>query len=396
MKEFKLPKNREKDPGIAEKAWEIEARALDACNSINHPHIIKCLAAIRKGTRRYFLFPWADGQSLRDYWDTTGPLPKSQMSNIISQTIKQFREISDALDALHSFEGKPKVTGGLLQVPINTEREGRGYSIESIRHGDLKPENLLRFLENNTELGVLRIADMGLARRHIASTLDRKAKTTQRYSTVQYEAPEGHPDSRSPRSRLYDVWSMGVIFLEFLIWVLYGNAELVRFITQFKGNQGQLYKMCETGKGKIPRIHPAVVKWMEHIWDSDPACKPESAIRDLLELVREKLLVIRLPPNRPTKLAQTAKQGLPALDPNVEEPGCRATAKHLRKRLDDILLKMEDKVRFPDYLLIGEGRERVHAPEIMLTSSPSTDEPRVCSLYYNQIYLVLKMFAFEL
>ena len=53
---------------------------------------------------------------------------------------------------------------------------------------------------------------------------------------MQYEAPEAIGELNGPRSRLYDVWSMGCITLEFIIWLLYGNDELNNFYGQLKGD----------------------------------------------------------------------------------------------------------------------------------------------------------------
>jgi hypothetical protein len=89
-----------------EKAWDIEARALHAINRLDHPHIMKSIAAIRRGEKRYFMFPWAE-DSLRDYWNTIpaqSPNPK-----LIQEAINQLRGLTDALDQLHNFQGSQPI-----------------------------------------------------------------------------------------------------------------------------------------------------------------------------------------------------------------------------------------------------------------------------------------------
>jgi serine/threonine protein kinase len=80
----------------------------------------------------------------------------------------------------------------------------------------MKPENILRF-RDRTRVGILKIADMGLAKHHAVATYLRP-RTSTRYGTVRYEPPEvmTHKLAEEGRSRLYDIWSMGCITLELI------------------------------------------------------------------------------------------------------------------------------------------------------------------------------------
>jgi hypothetical protein len=89
-------------PQETEKAWDIEARALNAINLLNHPHIMKSIAAIRRGDSRYFMFPWAE-DSLREYWNTKPT--QSPDPTLIREAISQLSGLADALDRLHNFQG---------------------------------------------------------------------------------------------------------------------------------------------------------------------------------------------------------------------------------------------------------------------------------------------------
>lgn len=361
-----------------EKAWEQEARALELINELNHNHIIKCLAAIRRGSHRYFMFPWANGGSLRDYWEATPE--QTPTADNIRQAVIQIHGLAEALYQLHNFEGKPKPQeADLPKVIIPDVRLGDVLLVKdegqsaSIRHGDLKPENILRFLSgqrqkaNKTDLGVLKLADMGLAKRHIVSTQDRKCLTSTRYGTIQYEAPETKT-ALEARSRLYDIWSMGCIVLEFVIWLLYGNKELGNFHKQVKGQaqETQFFEIRDDRTGV--EVHRVVRRWMDHIQNEDPECSQQSAISDLLDLVKTKLLIVDLPPRRDSLLGGNPGPFLQPPGPGEGKRIYRATAESFLVSLDAILSRLNEE----SYVLTGKKRDNVKPPVAAPSSFLST------------------------
>lgn len=369
-----------------EKAWDAEARALETINRINHPHIIKCIAAIRRGDSRYFMFPWADGDNLRDFWEETEEQEPDQ--DILLQLLRQLRGLADALDRLHNFEDESSDPEGVvpddldipapdLQAEDETLEYTYGRSNSSIRHGDLKPENLLRFCNGQTGLGTLKIADMGLAKRHVVATQDRSSLTTTPYSTIRYEAPEARTALPGQgRSRLYDIWSMGCITFEFIIWILYGNKTLKEFYNDLEGGlkkDVEYYQLRETVSGKKAEVHPVVRRWMDDIKKMDPECSQESAINDLLDLTKTKLLVVKLPPNRASAMEGTGRSlPSPPLASDTDEQGVRATAKIFRNRLDTILNKAKNQ---PGYLLSGRARGNARPRANVATAFGSSLNP---------------------
>jgi serine/threonine protein kinase len=362
-----------------EKAWEIEARALNAINLLEHGHIMTSIAAIRRGDNRYFMFPWAE-ESLRDYWNATpeqNPTPE-----LILEALNQLRGIADALDQLHNFRGVSPSTNetyhGVRVVvdppPVDDsttrmddDEDLNDYhnpmSQESIRHGDLRPENIFRFLDGRSIIGTLKLGDMGLAKRHVAATRNRRG-TSVRYGTLRYESPETRLAGRG-RSRLYDLWSMGCITFEFIIWLLYGNNALVNFYNQAGKESApsdfRYYKMKESAQGPHSIVHPTVVRWMDHIQEHDPEYRRSStsALKDLLQIVREKLLVVDLPPIRGSALA-SGGGGRPLPMPEFVggKTKYRATASEFRRALDKIKGKGQDVT----YLFTGQGRYNVSLP----------------------------------
>ncbi|KAF2849504.1 hypothetical protein T440DRAFT_398982, partial [Plenodomus tracheiphilus IPT5] len=355
-----------------ERAWELEASALEAINKLDHPHIIKCIAAVRRGRSRYFLFPWADGDSLRAYWDKAPR--QTPDGHAIREMIIQLKGIADALDRLHNFDGTKGTQaqahngndyGSDSEVERDAKNEIDDYkdveNAESIRHGDLKPENILMFQNESAgaNLGILKIADMGLAKRHVVATQKRDKPTSTRYGTRRYEAPET-VTGKNARSRLYDIWSMGCITLEFMVWTLYGNEELGELYKQIEGIQGigQYYKTTAVSEIVGATVHPVIEEWMEHIRTKDPECSSafDTAIKDLLKVVQEKLLVIPLPPNRRSSTIGGRGLAPPALGQDVTR--YRATAAQFRDALEQIL----EKSHHEGYLFTRRDRTHVKTP----------------------------------
>ncbi|KAF2120730.1 hypothetical protein BDV96DRAFT_484564 [Lophiotrema nucula] len=342
VKEIRI--DRGNDRLDSHRAWEMEAKAVEAMYSLDHEHILKCFAAIERGNSGYFMFPWATGESLRDYWYT---MPRqSPRPEKVKDAIHQLRGLADALATLHS---------------------------HNFRHGDLKPENILRFLLPNSEVGLLKIADVGNSRRHVAETQLRRLSTRTTASTTRYEAPEV-VTAREPRSRLFDVWSIGCITLELIIWLLYGSDELSRFYGQLQEDPGfadQFFEVLDGG-AKV-EVHHEVRRWMDHIQRNDPEFSQNSALNDLLDIVRSKLLVVSLP-NRSLPFGD-AEPGIKITPPvSLEGPPTRyrATAQEFVEALDNIL----SKIYLPGYLITGKARE-VFMPPSKPSTMPLLIPPRV-------------------
>jgi serine/threonine protein kinase len=313
------------------KKWVAEARALDHIRGLNHRNIIQRIAAIKRGKEHYFMFEWADGGSLRDFWKDN-PRPNLD-SGFIKEIVIQLRELADALHELHNYEG-------------------------SFRHGDLKPENILRF-KDATRVGVLKIADMGSVRHHTDLSYTR-------YGTVRYEPPEvvTHRTSEESSSRLYDIWSMGCITLEFIVWLLYGYHDLMKFNDSIKSFVGGSSPYSKVGNDNVAEVHPVVRACMDDI-SKDPECTSNGgniAIRDLLDIVKTNLLVVHLPQHRVSHLASIpgnvavtdtdsrASSTYPPIRPT------RATALHFRTLLDGMIGKGKEDER---YWFSGISRENL-------------------------------------
>jgi serine/threonine protein kinase len=227
----------------------------------------------------------------------------------------------------------------------------------SLRHGNLKPENILNFQFGEAGLGRLKIADIELAKQDIVALKKLSFLDSARYGTAtRYDAPE-IATALFGRSGFCDIWSMGCITLEFIIWNLYGNDELLKFYEQVRGNAQHNCPYFEVPKATHKaEVHIVVRQWLDHILNTDPECSQDSAIRDLLKIVETRLLVVPLPPGRQTRLKPSQR-----LKPtNMRETiiSYRATAQEFCEALDAIISKA---VR-PNYLVTGKDRTNARPP----------------------------------
>src|SRR5579859_3285849 len=143
----------------------------DTLRTLNHPNIVKFLAASQHDDKHYLVMEYVSGGSLADVLKTQPQLP-------IDRVLAIALELADALARAHHLK---------------------------IIHRDLKPANVLL-----AEDGTPRLSDFGLAR--IGETT--MTKTGVVMGTVEYLCPEAFSgaslDSRA------DLWAFGVMLFEML------------------------------------------------------------------------------------------------------------------------------------------------------------------------------------
>ncbi|KAF9735146.1 hypothetical protein PMIN03_007382 [Paraphaeosphaeria minitans] len=383
LKEIKLSVGKDKTE--VDDAWEREAVSLKEINRLQHPNITPCIAAIRRGDGRYFMFPWADGDNLREFWDRTPSKPLTP--ELVQHAIGQLHGIADALQKLHNIETNPPINikpifeepeleKSRSDVPFIDVQGADGTMNNSLvdshkismRHGDLKPENILVFSDPEQGHSVFRIADMGLAKKHLVETNLRGKITSTMFGTRRYEPPE----AGGVQSRLFDIWSMGCIVFEYIIWLLYGNAVLKDFIREIDTDQGQYFETRVGGPQTEHAVRSVVRRWIDHIQTNEPECSQQCAIRDLLEIIKNKLLVVNLPPDSASSLStgtgRLFKQPLDAYSITKY----RAKAVDFRNALAEVLEKIE--TGGPRYLLTGKSRASVGPPGSNLLSEKATSQ----------------------
>ncbi|KAE9367915.1 HET-domain-containing protein [Stipitochalara longipes BDJ] len=295
VKELKKPPNVS-DEGFVGIA-ETEAEALRAIRQMNNPHLIKAIAYYTIGTKHHFVFPWAGHGNLWDFWRLD---PPTLHADYLRWVFIQLCGLAKAINDLH------ESVGGAL------------------RHGDLKPENILCFKELDDSKAknddpskydfpgdrrcTFVIADVGLAKAHVLETDIRPDPTVTQSGTVMYWPPEGELLQRGARSRRYDIWSLGCIYLEFIIWLLFGSAGLQRFRGELSGKKFYVVQPNDGGQKEFARINPDVQKWIDSI-KKDSRCGETTAIKRLLHLIETRLLVVRV--DKPSSPGNTASNFSP-------------------------------------------------------------------------------------
>ncbi|KAJ4245299.1 hypothetical protein NW762_014170 [Fusarium torreyae] len=315
--------------------WAGDMEAMNSAHSLKHPNIVKPIAAFQIGligaVNRYFMLEWADGGNLRDLW-MSHPQP-TRTPDLIKDVVRQLFDLTRALSAVHA---------------------------DHTRHGGLKPENILRFTNReDTLIGTLKLGDWGFARRQMNVTRLRDDVTTTKHETRRYEPPES--DERSEvyidRSRLSDVWAMGCIILEFMVWLLYGEEGLNKFdrdVSRSSSEDHVFYQLSKDVSGIEFKVKDAVAEWMD-MMSRHTDCKSNTAMGDLLIIVKTKLLVVDLPRSAMEHSSGSLEAPVIRFEPPVEPGGValnqvtalplaradqrqrRAQASDLQKGLESIL-----------------------------------------------------------
>ena len=143
-----------------------------ALRQLNHPNIVKMLAATEQDGQFYLVMEYVAGGSLKDLIGKEEPLPSGQAVDIAL-------DLADALTRAHRLK---------------------------IIHRDLKPANILL-----AEDGTPRLTDFGVARMVNSSQL---TKSSQILGTIDYLSPEGCEGL--PLDERADIWAFGVILYEML------------------------------------------------------------------------------------------------------------------------------------------------------------------------------------
>lgn len=168
---------------------------------------------------------------------------------------------------------------------------------------------------------------VGLAKFHEVATRER-IHTTSRNGTISYEPPD--VVVKGPRSRLYDVWCMGCIILQVAVWLVHGlegQKEFMRYIYDIQRGQSSFW----VSMNDVPQVNPKVTEMMESLSRILKEETKSPALEALLDIVKSKMLVVRLPP------AET--------EADVQVPS-RATANDFRLALETIQDKGQNDEKY--------------------------------------------------
>lgn len=222
---IKFPQNKNMDfalkefkdrPDRGDNDFQRELRVLDELRKYPLRHIVTHLATWTQGGQYYMLFPYAQC-NLRQYmkWIQFGVPTKEK----IIWLIRRFRGLAEAVKGIHDLSG-----AGALQPTSNLDTRPMGDRKAGYHH-DLKPENILFYKVTGT-LGTFEISDFGSGKVHTYRS--GSYNTSSANGTLTYEPPEAAgPGGKT--SRPYDVWSLGCVFLELLIWAVLGFRAVEDF-----------------------------------------------------------------------------------------------------------------------------------------------------------------------
>lgn len=140
-------------------------------------------------------------------------IPPIQLYEFGVWTIRQFLGLLDGLAAIHRMSASDGCQSHM-----------------QCRHGDLRPANILVMhaseVSRNHAIGVancrLQIASMAMAQ-----LFQDESQYTVPSETGTYQGPECH--LQVAIGPLYDIWSLGGLFLELIIWYLEGPSGLKAF-----------------------------------------------------------------------------------------------------------------------------------------------------------------------
>lgn len=134
----------------------------------------------------------------------------------------QLRSLADALREIHNLQTTDGLASGVnLAAPASGMKKS-GW------HHDVKPENILFFRDRGSRFGKFCIADFGSGKVHTYRS--GSINTGSKNGTVTYEPPEAQAEGRT--SRPYDVFSLGCVFLEILVWAVCGYRSVKTFTSE--------------------------------------------------------------------------------------------------------------------------------------------------------------------
>ncbi|KAL6707156.1 hypothetical protein ACN47E_004703 [Coniothyrium glycines] len=215
---------------FALKVTHQEGRELDfhrQMSDLQHTNLLKCLASFTFSSRYHMIYEKADSD-VEDFMDKhkfAHECPDLSAEDLASQ----FYGLAAALQVIHDQDnGSPAdPEPNLLGVP-GSKPARSGYI------HDIKPDNILLFIYevDGKKRYWFRLSDFSCAK---VVSFVQSVSGGKRHSHLS-DNKAGNPTYRAPEmlmgrgtSRPYDLWSLGCVYLELLVWYLDGFDALLRF-----------------------------------------------------------------------------------------------------------------------------------------------------------------------
>ncbi|KAH7359965.1 kinase-like domain-containing protein [Pyrenochaeta sp. MPI-SDFR-AT-0127] len=213
---------------FALKVTQQESRELDfhdAMRKLSHPHLLKCLASFTFDSKYHMIYEKADC-NVEDFMKRHENA--QNLSQLSGQDLaEQLYGLAEALSVIHNQEDTNfNLKSNLLSIPQKPPPRS-GYI------HDIKPENLLLFIyeRNGRKRYWFRLSDFSCAKvvEFVAVVSGKRWShlSDNKAGTPTYRAPERLMEQGT--SRPYDMWSLGCVYLELLVWFLDGHNALDEF-----------------------------------------------------------------------------------------------------------------------------------------------------------------------
>ncbi|KAF2267282.1 kinase-like protein [Lojkania enalia] len=268
------------------KNFEHEQAILNQLRHLNDHRIMTLLATYQFRGDYFIIMPLAEC-NLSEFWKRTDPTPDFQ--GYVGWFMNEITGMMSTLSRMHSMISSPT-------SPLPNSSPSPSSPSTGIFHGDIKPQNILLMLSNvalptHPTQPILTLNDFGL------SAWCTIPASPLLLSTRTYEAPETEL-SQNP-SLNSDIWSLGCVILEFLIWLLQGSKGVERFATErimeTPGSGVPLkddhFFMLEYEGGQTMRamVRETVERWVQALY-ADEMCV--GMVREVLGLVVGDMLVV--------------------------------------------------------------------------------------------------------
>ncbi|KAH9236531.1 hypothetical protein K456DRAFT_1831012 [Colletotrichum gloeosporioides 23] len=232
----------------------------------NTNHIVKDLETFQQGKGYFFIFPWAEGGNLYNFWSANDL--ETRCPKLAIWCLQQILGLAEAIEGLH----------GDLQ-------KGHEFC-----HGDLSPQHILHFHAVNS-YGMLKITGFEVSRLHSKGEPERLSSSPPHLSYDTYRSPE--TDATEPKLHKVDMWSLGCLYFEFVVWAVCNFKAVSDFnFARWPSNSGtrldRFYYHTAVGGTEI---HPVVQRAFEKL-RSMSRCGPETAFGGVLEIIEGHLLQV--------------------------------------------------------------------------------------------------------
>lgn len=195
-----------------------------AMANLSHHHLLKCLASFTFSSKYNMIYEKADCDVEKFMAKYNDPRKLSDMSS--RDLAQQLFGLADALSVIHN-QGRLDNGKSLGFLAPGGETQKTGYI------HDIKPENLLMFIYdiNGKKTYWFRLSDFSCAKvvdvlASVSGKNRHSYQTVSKSGTPVYRAPEA---TAGKTSRPYDLWSLGCVYLELLVWFLDGYTALGKF-----------------------------------------------------------------------------------------------------------------------------------------------------------------------